>query len=111
MAQDKIAELRATFGSLPGRFRKGAVDRNLTFYFSLGDGAGEKWTVIVGPESCEVKEGKTVENASCVLKTSPDFFLKMVRDGYKPGVMDFTMGRVKSNDPMLLQDLKRAFDL
>lgn len=107
----KTSEIKAVFEQMPGRFQKGALDKELSFYFSLGDGPGEKWTVIAGPDKCEVKEGKAVENASCVLKTSGDFFLKMVRDGYTPGVMDFTWGKVKSNDPLLLQELKKAFKL
>ncbi len=107
----KESEIRAVFADLEKRFQKGALDRNVSFYFSLGDKPGEKWTIIAGPDKCEVKEGKAIENASCVLKTSGDFFIKMVRDGYTPGVMDFTMGRVKSNDPMLLQELKKAFKL
>jgi len=32
-----------------------------------------------------------------------------VRDGYTPGFLDFTRGKVKSNDPLLLQELKKAF--
>ena len=104
----KEADIRALFEAMPGRFQKGVLERELSFYFTLGDGPGEKWTVVVGPDKIEVKEGKHVEQASCVLKTSSDFFLKMIRDGYVPGVMDFTWGRIKSNDPMLLQDLKSA---
>lgn len=107
----KESDIRAVFDGMPARFQKGAIDRDLSFYFSLGDGPGEKWTVLVGKDKCEVKEGKAVENASCVLKTSADFFLKIVRDGYTPGMMDFSFGRIKSNDPMLLQQLKKAFKL
>ncbi len=109
----KESEIRTVFEGMPGRFQKGAIDRELSFYFSLGDGPGEKWTVVAGPEKCEVKEGKTVENASCVLKCSGDFFLKMVRDGYTPGVTDFVgfWAKAKSNDPMLLGELKKAFKL
>lgn len=107
----KESEIRTVFEGMPARFQKGLLDRDISFYFSLGDGPGEKWTVVAGKEKCEVKEGKTVENANCVLKTSGDFFLKMVRDGYTPGMMDFTWGRIKSNDPMLLQELKKAFKL
>ncbi len=102
-------ELRAVFGEMPKRFRKGAVDRDLTFYFSLGDGPGEKWTVKVGKDACDVKEGKTSDSADCVLKTDPKMFLKMVTQGYEPGVMDFTWGKIKSNDPLLLKELKKAF--
>ena len=103
------ADIRTIFEEMPKRFKKGALAKELSFYFSFGEGAGEKWTVRVGPESCDVKPGKQVENADCVLKTSGDLFLKMVRDGYTPGFLDFTRGKVKSNDPLLLQELKKAF--
>ena len=103
-------ELRGVFGELEKRFVKGAMNRTTTFYVSLGDGAAEKWTVIVGPEKCEVREGK-VEHADCVLKTTTEFFLKMVRDRYTPGFLDFTRGKIKTNDPTRLPDLKTAFGL
>ena len=70
-------------------------------------------TVTVSPDKCEVKEGKGQGEANCVLKTNGDFFLKMSRDGYTPGATDF-MGpwaKAKSNDPMLLGELKKAFKL
>jgi long-chain acyl-CoA synthetase len=103
------ADLRPVFEEMPKRFRPGTVSKPISFYFSLGDGAGEKWTVVVGPEKVDVKEGKHVDQADCVLKTSADLFLKMVKEGYTPGFLDFSRGRVKSNDPMLLQELKKAF--
>ena len=109
----KASDLKAVFEAMPGRFQKGAVAKTTSFYFSLGEGPGEKWTVTVSPDSCEVKEGKGATEANCVLKTNGDFFLKMVRDGYTPGVTDF-MGpwaKAKSNDPMLLSELKKAFKL
>jgi hypothetical protein len=34
----------------------------------------------------------------------------MLTEGYTPGVMDFTRGRIKSNDPQLLTKLREAFD-
>jgi putative sterol carrier protein len=104
------SELRAIFGDLEKRFKKGALDHTTSFYISLGDGAAEKWTVIVGPEKCEVREGK-IEKADCVLKTTSDFFLKMVRDRYTPGFLDFTRGKIKTNDPGKLPDLQKAFGL
>ena len=103
-------DLRAIFNDLEKRFKKGALDHTTTFYVSLGDGPAEKWTVVVGPEACEVREGK-VEKADCVLKTTSEFFLKMVRDKYTPGFLDFTRGKIKTNDPSKLGDLKSAFGL
>lgn len=99
--------VRTVFKAMPKRFKKGVLDKDLSFYFSLGD--HQKWTVHVGTSTCKVEEGKKVEQADCVLKTSPELFLRMVTEGYVPGIMDFTAGRVKSNDPMLLKELKAAF--
>ena len=99
-------DIRKIFEDMPAHFKTGALEEELSFYFSLGD---EKWTVTVGPKKCSVKEGKTIENADCVLKTSPEFFRRMVLEGYVPGMLDFTTGKVKSNDPFKLKALKDAF--
>jgi long-chain acyl-CoA synthetase len=104
------AKLREVFENMPKHFVPGAVDKDTTFYFSLGEGPGEKWTLVVGPKECKVQEGKASESADCVLKTSSELFLKMILEGYTPGVMDFTRGRVKSNNPQLLKELREAFD-
>lgn len=98
--------VRKIFEDMPAHFKKGALEEELSFYFSLGD---EKWTVKIGPKKCSVTEGKTTENADCVLKTSPQFFRRMVLEGYVPGMLDFTTGKVKSNDPFKLKALKDAF--
>ncbi len=103
-------ELRGIFGELERRFVKGGVTETTTFYVTLGDGPAQKWTVVVSPEKCEVREGK-VDHADCVLKTTADFFLKMVREKYTPGFLDFTRGRIKTNEPAKLMELKKAFGL
>ena len=106
---DNATNLRAVFGEMEKRFKKGSVPQETAFYFSFGDGPGEKWTLRLGPEKCEVKEGKHVENADCVLKTSPDLFLKMVRGEWTPGAMDFMRGKIKANDIEGLKLLKDCF--
>lgn len=98
--------VREIFLALPSYFIKGGTDKDMSIYFSLED---EKWTLVVGPEKCEVKEGKALENADAFLKTSKDMFIKMVMKGYTPGFMDFTRGKISSNDPMSLMVLKQAF--
>ena len=108
MASDSI---RKVFSEIEKRYKKGVLERDTTFYFTLGDGPGEKWTVKLGKEACEVKEGKHTENADCVVKTSPAFLLKMVSEGYVPSAMDFMWGKIKSNDPYRLEDLKKALGL
>lgn len=104
-------QLRQIFREAEARFAPGRVDRETTFYFTFGSGPGEKWTAWIGPDRCEVKEGKHLDNADCVLKTTTDLFLRMVRDGYMPGTMDFMRGKIKSNDPLLLRELQKALAL
>ena len=102
--------MKQAFDDLRRRFRGDAVDEPTTFYFSLGDAEGQKWTMTLTPEACTVTPGK-VENADCVLKTSADLFLKFVAGAYTPGVGDFMTGKIKSNDPLKLELLKKVFEL
>lgn len=104
-------ELREIFAEAKERFRPGRIERSLCFYFTFGDGPGEKWTAWISKDACEVREGKHAERADCVIKTSASFFLQMVRDGYVPGAMDFLRGKIKSNEPLLLRELQRALGL
>lgn len=94
------------FASLDGSFVEGAVAKPITFYFSLGD---TKKTVALSPESCEINDGKVVDNADCVCKTSPEFFMKIWDEDYRPGMKDFLSGTIKSNNPNALQDFLRGF--
>lgn len=94
------------FASLNGSFVEGGVAKPITFYFSLGD---TKKTVKLTPESCEVSDGKVVDNADCVCKTSPEFFVKIWEEDYRPGMKDFLTGTIKSNNPNALQEFLRGF--
>lgn len=95
------------FAAMPGRYRAGKVDRPMTYYFSIGD---HKYTVKVDPTTCVVEDGKTVENADCVLKTTPELFEKMVIHGKMPGPIDIARGKVKTNDTGALMKLRELFD-
>ncbi len=97
------------FNGLNERFKTNQVQEDTIFYFSLGEGTGEKWTVTVGPDRCEIKEGKQSEQADCFLETSADLFIKMIEGTYQPGITDFMSGKVKSNDPMKLKLLLKVF--
>lgn len=94
------------FAGLGDTFVQGAVEKPISFYFSLGD---IKKTVQLGPDSCEVSDGKVLENADCVCKTSPEFFLKIWQEDYRPGMKDFLSGTIKSNNPNELKDFLRGF--
>ncbi len=90
------------------RYRSGQVAEPTTYYFSLGDGPGEKWTATLTPTTCEMAPGR-VGNANCVLKMPAAMFIRMVRGSYTPGPMDFLSGKIKTNDIALLLKLQQAF--
>lgn len=100
------------FAELEQKFQKDAVDKPVSFYFTLGNDAQAKWTVVVSKESCEVKPGKPAGGtADCVLKTSAEIFTKIVRDAYTPGPSEFLSGAIKSNDVGLLMTFQKVFAL
>ncbi len=100
------------FAELEGKFQKDAVDKPVSFYFTLGNDAQAKWTVVVSKETCEVKPGKPAGGtADCVLKTSAEIFTKIVRDAYTPGPSEFLSGAIKSNDVALLMTFQKVFAL
>ena len=100
---DTVEEI---FSELKSMFHPGKAKKEQTFYFSLDD---HKWTVKIGPETCVIEEGKTVENADCFVKTSADLFVKMYNGEYKPGMSDFMSGRIKSNNPYALKTFVDVF--
>jgi len=94
------------FAHLPETFIAGAVKTQMSFYFSLGD---LKKTVRISSDACSVEDGRTLENADCVCKTSPEFFLRIWKEGYRPGMKDFLSGVIKSNNPGALKEFLRCF--
>jgi len=98
--------LEEIFDRLPEAFVPGVVDAPFSFYFTLGE---TKRTVHVSPDACRVEAGKTIDNADCVCKTSPEFFLRIWQDDYRPGMKDFISGTIKSNNPGALQSFLRCF--
>jgi long-chain acyl-CoA synthetase len=105
-----MTTLQSSLETLKTRFRPGAFDETVTYYLSLGDGEGEKWTLTVTPESCHLTPGK-IEVADCVLKTSSELFVKLVNGTWKPGASDFMLGKIKTSDVLLLRKLQEAFGL
>ncbi|RYZ68081.1 MAG: hypothetical protein EOP08_01360, partial [Proteobacteria bacterium] len=87
-------------------------DNPLSFYFTLGQDDTSKWTVLVDKAGCNIQQGKPASGtADCVLKTSPEMFMRIVREGYTPGPAEFMTGAVKSNDVGLLIEFQRVFQL
>lgn len=103
---EELTDVAEVFRLMPTMFHKGKTNRELVYYFSIED---EQWTVFVGPDSCEVKEGKAVENADCFLKTTKKIFLGTVGGTYTPSMTDLIMGKIKTNNPILLQTFRDIF--
>ena len=98
--------VQEVFSSLEECFEAGQVATQQVFYFSVGD---VKKTVTLGPTGIVVENGKTVDEADCVCKTSAEMFLKIWQDGYRPGMQDFLSGAIKSNNPFALKTFLAAF--
>ncbi len=94
------------FSTLQDSYQKGIFSLPTVFYFSVDD---IKKTLTLDSEGCLVQDGKTVEDADCVCKTSTEMFNRIWNEGYRPGVMDFMGGKIKSNAPQLLQQFLQAF--
>ncbi len=101
-----VNEVSAVFQALPLRFRRELVEEDLSFYFSIDD---EQWTVFVTGAGCVVEPGKAVESADCFLKTTREIFLGTINGTYTPTMTDLMMGRVKTNNPFLLQKFRELF--
>ena len=102
-----MSEIGDVFQGLPKKFQKGAVKEPRTFYFSLDE--DEKWTVALSPEKCEVTPGKPAQDADCFFKASKQMFLDVWNGKHTPSATDFLMGKIKSNNPILLKDFVAAF--
>ena len=101
-----MSEVEAIFKGLCKRFNRKNVAAERSYYFSLGE--GEKWTVRLTRERCEVRKGKNDE-ADCFFKGPAELFLDVWNGRHDLGPMDFLTGKVKSNNPVLLRDFVRAF--
>jgi putative sterol carrier protein len=102
-----MSQIGDVFNGLPQRFQKDKVKTPRTFYFSLGD--DEKWTVALSPDKCTVTAGKPEKDADCFFKASEEMFLNVWNGAHTPGPTDFLMGRIKSNNPMMLKEFVEAF--
>ena len=98
--------LDTIFDELPQSFVAGTFAKPTSFYFSLGD---TKKSVQCSADNCTVSDGKMIDSADCVCKTSPAFFVKIWHENYRPGMMDFMGGTIKSNNPGALQLFLRCF--
>jgi hypothetical protein len=98
-----IDEMIAEMGPL---FRKGTFERKTTFRFTLNEAT---ITVVIDAASYTVQRGETPERPDCSCKTSAEMFRKIWYDGYKPGIMEFLGGEIKSDAPLMLPHFLKAF--
>lgn len=87
------------FAEIPKTCHPDSANKAVSIYFSIDD---VKKTVQMSSAGCQVDNGRTVDDADCVCKTSEEFFLKVWNEGYKPGLKDFLSGAIKSNKPDIL---------
>lgn len=100
--------LTDVFDELRARFVTGVVDEPVSYYFSLGD---ERWTVRATSHDLSVAQGKTVGEADCVLKTTPDLFERIIREAYVPGPGEFLSGAIKTSNVAHLMKMQKLFQL
>ena len=98
--------INAMVAEMESLFRKGVFAERTSFYFSLDD-AGI--TVILDAESYSAEHGKTVEEPDCSCKTGTEMFRRIWYDGYRPGIMDFLGGAIRSDAPLLLPQFLKSF--
>ncbi len=111
-AEEAPHPLVTLFAELEEKFNPEAVERPVSFYFTLGNDELAKWTVNVDSDGCKVRPGKPEGGqADCVLKTSSEIFTKIVRESYVPAPSDFLSGAIKSNDVSLLLTFQKIFQL
>jgi len=60
-------------------------------------------------DKCVVTEGKPDEDADCFFKASQKMFLDVWNGKHVPTATDFLLGRIKSNNPLLLKEFVAAF--
>ena len=94
------------FKTLPDSYIKGIFDVTTIFYFSVGD---TKKTLTLDSQGCHIRDGKPEVEADCSCATSPAIFNKIWNEGYRPGIMDFMSGKIKSDAPLLLKQFLLAF--
>ncbi|SDZ74573.1 hypothetical protein SAMN05660420_00085 [Desulfuromusa kysingii] len=93
------------FAEIPQTCHPDPQSAAVSIYFSIGE---VKKTVLMSSSGCQVENGRTVDEADCVCKTSAEFFQRVWNEGYKPGLKDFLSGAIKSNKPDILQQFLTA---
>ena len=102
-----MSEVQTIFKTMPERYKTGALDKPLTYYFSIGK---DKWTVKLTPEECTVENGKTVKNADCVVKADPKVFADLVIRGKQPGPLAIAWGKFKTSSLELAAKMMQLFN-
>lgn len=87
-------------------FQKGVFTESTSFSFTLDD---TTITVVIDAEHCTVEKGTAIGKVDCTCKTSAEMFRKIWYDGYKPGIMDFFGGAIKTDAPFLLPQFLKSF--
>jgi len=103
---EESALIDELFAAMASQYVPGVISQPISYYFSFEQ---SKKTVRLTSERAAIENGKTVDAADCVCKTSAAFFISIWRDGRRPGMGDFLSGKIKSNNPTALETFLRCF--
>ncbi|MGC6509000.1 MAG: AMP-binding protein [Myxococcota bacterium] len=104
--------LQDAFNSLPSRFDGALFKKPIAWYFTLDGKEGPRFTVSVSADRAVVTPGKPPSgNADCVVKTAGDVIRRIIQEGYTPAPAEFFSGNIKTNNPNLLMEFQRIFNL
>jgi hypothetical protein len=99
--QKIVAAITAEMGDL---FCKGVFTDRTVFRFNVGESS---ITVAISADGFAL--GDAAGEADCSCRTSSEMFSKIWYDGYRPGIMDFLGGAIKTDAPLLLPQFLQAF--
>lgn len=99
-------EMEKLITEMTSTFRKNVFLEKKTFYFELEN---DVVTATVDAHSIQFEKGKTVADPDCNCKTSSEMLRMIWFNGYQPGILDFLGGKIKTNDPLMLQLFLQAF--
>ncbi len=106
------AALADLMNELNERFIPGASEEAKSWYWKLGDDEALRWTVLVQPESVQVRKGRPPSGkADCVVVTNIDLLTRIVLEGYQPEPTEFFSGAIKTNDIPMLMEFSSCFRL
>jgi long-chain acyl-CoA synthetase len=94
---------------LQRRYSPERVTKAITWALALNGKGGPRYTVEVQKEVIKIRKGK--HDADFVIITTDAYLKRMVFEAFEPGIPDFMNGSIKCNNPMMLHEFSKIFNL